>query len=108
MRPCTVRPDMRAAIGFAFLAAVGSVYTVATVAWLAAAFFLIKTVTNRRSGVRLWSAPLAFFPPNIVFRPDLLTERGQAFRRRFGYATLVFVVAVATGVALSGLARLLS
>ena len=99
---------MRTAIGFVFLALVGSVYTVATVAWLTAAYYLFKTMANRRSGVLLWSAPLAFFPPNIVFRPDLLTERGQAFRRTFGQAALVCVAAVATGLALGALVRWLT
>jgi len=99
---------MQSALGFAFLALVGSVYTVATVAWLTAAYYLLKTMTNRRSGVLLWSAPLAFFPPNIVFRPDLLTERGRAFRRTFGQAALVCVAAVATGLALCGLVRWLT
>ncbi len=99
---------MQSAIGFAVLALVGSVYTVATVAWLAATYYLAKTMANRRSGVLLWSAPLAFFPPNIVFRPDLLTERGQVFRRRFGQAAFVFIAAVATGLALGGLVRALT
>jgi hypothetical protein len=99
---------MPSALAFAFLALVGSVYTVATVAWLTAAYYLLKTMANRRSGVLLWSAPLAFFPPNIVFRPDLLTERGRAFRRTFGQAALVCVAAVATGLALCGLVRWLT
>jgi hypothetical protein len=99
---------MQSAIAFAALAMVGSIYTVATVAWLAAAYYLLKTMANRRAGVLLWSAPLAFFPPNIVFRPDLLTERGQAFRRRFGRAALVCVAAAATGLALGGLVRWLT
>src|SRR5512139_2786780 len=96
------------ALGFAILILFGSVYTVATVAWLAAAYYLFKTIANRRPDVLLWSAPLGFFPPNIVFRPDLLTERGQLFRRRFGQAALVCVAAVATGVALGWLVRLLA
>ena len=99
---------MRHALGFAILILFGSVYTVATMAWLAAAYCLLKTIANRRSEVLLWSAPLGFFPPNIVFRPDMLTDRGQFFRRRFGQAALVFAAAVATGLALHGLVRLLS
>jgi len=99
---------MQHALGFAILILFGSVYTVATMAWLAAAYYLFNTIANRRAEVLLWSAPLGFFPPNIVFRPDLLTDRGQFFRRRFGQAVLVFVAAVAAGLALHGLARLLS
>ncbi len=99
---------MQRAVGFVVLRLLSSVYTVATVAWLAAVYCLFKTIANRRSEVLLWSAPLGFFPPNIVFRPDLLTERGQVFRRRFGQAALVFVAALATGVALGWLVRLLA
>ncbi len=99
---------MQGAVGFVVLMLLSSVYTVATVAWLAAVYYLFKTIANRRSEVLLWSAPLGFFPPNIVFRPDLLTERGQVFRRRFGQAALVFVAALATGVALGWLVRLLA
>ncbi len=99
---------MRNAVGFAFLVLLGSAYTVATVAWLTAVYYLWKTIANRRSEVLLWSAPLAFFPPNLVFRPDLLTERGQLFRRRFGQAVLVFVTAIVTGLALGSLVRVLA
>jgi len=99
---------MQPALGFAILMVLGSVYTVATIAWLAAAYYLFRTVANRRPGTLLWSMPLGYFPPNIVFRPDLLTDRGQLFRRRFGKAALVCVVAVATGLALDGLLRMLS
>lgn len=99
---------MHAAVGFAFLILVGSTYTVATVAWLTAAYYLWQTIANRRREVPLWSASLAFFPPNIVFRPDLLTDRGRIFRRRFGQAAFVCVAAVATGLLLGGLARMLA
>ena len=91
---------MQGAAGFLVLLLVGSVYRVATVAWIAAAYYLFKTIANRRSEVLLWSAPLGYFPPNIVFRPDLLTQRGQLFRSRFGQSALEFVAAVATGVVL--------
>jgi hypothetical protein len=99
---------VRQALGFAILILFGCVYTVATMAWLTAAYCLLKTIANRRAGVLLWSAPLGYFPPNIVFHPDMLTVRGQFFRRRFGQAVLVFAAAVATGLALHGLVRMLS
>lgn len=95
-------------LGFAILVLFGTVYTVATMAWLVAACCLFKTIANRKSGVQLWSAPLGFFPPNIVFRPDLLTDRGQFFRRRFGRAALVFAASVASGIVLDGILRMLS
>ena len=99
---------MPQALGVAILILFGTAYTVATTAWLAAAYYLFKTIANRRSDVPLWSAPLGFFPPNIVFRPDLLTDRGRFFRRKFGQAIVVFVAAMATGLALDGLVRTLS
>jgi len=99
---------MRHALGFAIPVLFGCVYTVATMAWLVAAYCLLKTIANRRAEVLLWSAPLGYFPPNIVFRPDMLTARGQFFRRRFGQAALVFAAAVASGLALHGLVRMLS
>jgi hypothetical protein len=98
---------MQAALGFAILMVFGSVYTVATLAWLAAVYFLLKTIANRQPGISLWGAPLGYFPPNIVFCPELLTDRGQFLRRRFGQAALVFVAAVAIGLAVNGLLRLL-
>jgi hypothetical protein len=99
---------MQSLLGLAILMVFGSVYTVATIAWLAAVYCLWKTIANRRPGLPLGSAALGYFPPNIVFRPDLLTERGRLFRRRFGQAVMAFAAAVATGLALDGLMRLLS
>ena len=99
---------MQQILGFAILVVFACAYTVATIAWLAAAYCLWKTIANRRRGVPLWGAPLGYFPPNIVFRPGLLTDRGRLFRRRFGQAVVIFVAAVATGLALDGLLRMLS
>ena len=99
---------MRHALGFAIPVLFGCVYTVATMGWLVGAYCLFKTIANRRAEVLLWGAPLGYFPPNIVFRPDMLTDRGQFFRRRFGQAALVFAAAVAIGLALLGLVRMLS
>jgi hypothetical protein len=99
---------MQHLVGLIILMAFASVYTVSTIAWLAAVYYLYKTIANRCPGVSLWNGPLGYFPPNIVFRPGLLTDRGQFFRRRFGQAVVVFVAAVATGLALDGLLRMLS
>ncbi len=94
-------------LGLAILLLYGSAYCAAAIAWLAAVSYLVRTVANRKPGVRLWSAGLGYIPLNLVFRPDLLTERGQLWRRRFGRSVLVFVGALAAGVALTGLAALL-
>src|SRR5215469_11280588 len=46
------------------------------VAWLRVLFFQWKTISNRREGVRLFrDAPLRN-PANILFRGELLTEKG--------------------------------
>jgi len=99
---------MRQALGAAILLLFAGAYCAAAIAWSGAAWYLCKTVVHRQPGVRLWSATLGFFPLNIVFRPALLTERGRACRRRFAMFLGVFLVAVAIGLALSGLARLAS
>ncbi len=94
-------------IGFAMLMALACAYSVAAIAWIIAMSSLFRTVANRRSGVPVWHARLAYFPPNIVFFPDLLTERGRAYRRRFGLALGIFVGAVGIGIGLNRIAILL-
>jgi hypothetical protein len=99
---------MRHALDLAILILFATAYSAAAIAWSVAAVYLFRTIANRRPGVRLWSAALGFVPLNIVFRPDLLTDRGQLYRRRFGKAAFFFAIAVGTGFALSGLLRALS
>jgi hypothetical protein len=99
---------MRPALDVAMLILFATAYSAAAIAWSVAAVYLFMTLANRRPGVRLWTAALGYIPLNIVFRPDLLTDRGRLCRRRFGNAALGFAIAVGTGVALSGLARALS
>jgi hypothetical protein len=84
------------------------VYSIAAIAWSAAVVYLFKTIAHRRSRISLWSAALAYTPLNLVFRPDLLTERGLQYRLRFGVAVLIFVCAVAAGLVLTGILGLLS
>ena len=85
----------------------GSAYSVTAIAWLAAVYYLFKTITNRQPGVPLWNAALGYIPLNIVFRPDILTDRGRLCRRRFGVSLLVFVGALGAGIAIGLVARLL-
>ena len=99
---------MRNVLGLTLLLLYGTAYAVAAIAWFVAALYLLRTVANRQPGVRLFSAPLAYCPVNIVFRPDLLTDRGQACRRRFGLFGMVFAGALGAGIALAGLARWLA
>jgi hypothetical protein len=99
---------MRQALGAVIFFLFAGAYCTAAIAWSAAVWYLLTTVVHRQPGVRLWSAPLGFFPPNIVFRPTLLTDRGRACRRRFAICLGVFLIALAIGLALSGLARLAS
>lgn len=99
---------MRPVLDYAVLILFATAYSAAAMAWSVAVVYLFRTVANRQPGVRLWSAALGYVPLNIVFRPDLLTERGRLFRRRFGKAVLFFVVAVGAGAALTGLLRALS
>ena len=94
-------------LGLTLLLLYGSAYCVAAIAWLAAMSYLIRTLANRKPGIPLWSVRLVYIPLNIVFRPDLLTERGQLCRRRFGISALVFLGALVAGVVLTALAALL-
>jgi hypothetical protein len=98
---------VRYALGLTLLILYGSAYSVTAIAWVAAVYYLFKTIANRQPGVRLWNAALGYIPLNIVFRPDILTERGRVCRRRFGVSLLVFVGALGIGLALGGVARLL-
>jgi hypothetical protein len=98
---------MAQSVGFAVFLLFGTAYCVACIAWFTALSYLFKTVANRHPGVRLWSAELGYLPFNIVFRPDLLTDRGQLARQRFGRWLLVFLGSLAAGLALSALARIL-
>ena len=77
-----------------------------SIAWLRTVFFGWKAIANRREGVDLFrDAPLGN-PVNILFRGELLTERGLAYRRKmvrsivFFLATAIagFVVAAVIGV----------
>jgi hypothetical protein len=99
---------MRHALDLAILILFATAYSAAAIAWSVAAVYLFRTMAHRHPDVRLWSAALGYVPLNIVFRPDLLTDRGKLYRRRFGKAALCFAVAVGTGFALSGLLRALS
>ena len=95
------------ASGLTLLTLYGSAYSVTAIAWSAAVFYLFMTIANRQPGVRLWNSALGYVPLNIVFRPDLLTDRGLLCRRRFGISLLVFVGALGTGLAIGVVARLL-
>jgi hypothetical protein len=99
---------MRPFLDFVILMFFASTYSAAAIAWSVAVLYLWKTIANRRPEVRLWSAALGYVPLNIVFRPELLTERGRLCRRRFGVALLAFVVAVSAGLAMNGILGLLS
>jgi hypothetical protein len=95
-------------LSFALFLLFGTAYSAACIAWFTALSYLFKTISGRKPGVRLWAPELGYFPPNIVFRSDLLTDRGRLARRRFGRWVLVFLGTLAAGLALSALARLLS
>ena len=98
---------MRTVSGLTLLTLYGGAYAVTAIAWSVAVFYLFMTIANRQPGVRLWNAALGYVPLNIVFRPDLLTDRGRLCRRRFGISLLAFVGALGTGIAIGLIARLL-
>lgn len=95
-------PDI---VGLVIVTLWAGMYCVAAIAWLAAFSYLIRIVRYRKPGVALWTARLAYFPPNIVFRPELLTETGLLCRRRFGISAAVFLAALLAGLAIGALMR---
>jgi len=58
--------------------------------WLAAVFFGFQAVRMPRHGASLWSRATLWNPFNALLRPELLTERGQFYRRRCFRALLIF------------------
>ncbi len=66
-------------------------------AWYAIVVYSFMMVRQIRSGVPRWGRSLIYNPFNVVFRPDLLTDRGLAYRRRLGWAVAAFVCIVLGG-----------
>ena len=93
-----------AAIAFLLLMVLACAYCIAAIAWIVAVVNLFRTIANRRPGISVWHIRLAYFPPNIIFFPDLLTERGRLFRRRFTLSALAFFAAIGLGLVVAGLA----
>lgn len=94
-------------VGLAIVTVWAGLYCIAAIAWLAAFCLLIRIARYRKPGVVLWTPRLAYFPPNIVFRPELLTETGLLHRQRLGIAFAVFLAALACGLGLGALMRYL-
>jgi hypothetical protein len=69
--------------------------------------YLIQASRNRRAGVSLFSLDILACGANLVlFRPDLLNEDGQQYRRMFFRAVLVFLSTVAASFLFFGGAKL--
>ena len=94
---------MENAVSFLLFMGYAAAYSVAAIAWIVAVRYLFTVVAHRRPGVPLWDPALAYFPLNLVFRPDLLTDRGRLSRRRFGVAALVFLGALGIGLGIGAL-----
>jgi len=95
-------------LGFTILMLLASTYSVATIAWSAALLYLFKAMAHRKPGVRLWNRQLGYFPCNLIFHPELLTEPGQICRRRFGISLLIFIGAAGMSLAIGALAHIVS
>lgn len=94
-------------VGLAIVTVWAGLYCIAAIAWLAAFCLLIRIARYRKPGVVLWTPRLAYFPPNIVFCPALLTETGLLYRRRLGLSAAVFLAALAGGLGIGTLMRFL-
>ena len=76
------------------------------VVWFCTLYFIWKTISNRKPNVfrddPFWN------PVNIVFRGDLLTEKGLEYRRKMVRSVILFamtcIAAVNTRAVVAGLA----
>jgi hypothetical protein len=94
-------------LGLGLVTLYASAYCLTAIAWLGGVALLFRTMANRKVGISLWSAELGYLPLGLLFRPDLLTERGKDCRAKFGKALLVFIAALATGLLLGYVMRFL-
>jgi hypothetical protein len=69
-------------------------FSLLAVAWCATAYYGAMTVINRRPDVRLW-ADLWGNHCNAILSARFLTDAGQRYRRKLGYALAAFLVSVA-------------
>jgi hypothetical protein len=99
---------MRDILGLGLVTIYAGAYCLTAIAWLGGMALLFRTMANRKAGVSLWGAELGYLPLALLFRPDLLTERGLDCRAKFGKALLVFIAALATGLCLGYAMRFLS
>jgi len=98
---------MRDILGLGLVLLYASAYCVSAIAWLGGIALLFRTMASRKAGVSLWGAEVGYFPLTLLFRPDLLGERGLECRRKFGRILPIFVAALATGLSLGYLMRFL-
>ncbi len=61
------------------------------VAWLAVIVYAIKMVRQVRAGVAPWGRKLRYNPFNVLFRTQLLTTKGIAYRRKLGWSMAIFL-----------------
>ncbi len=86
---------------FLLFMAVACAYSIAAIAWIVAVTNLFRAIAHRRPGIPAWHRRFAYFPPNIIFFSDLLTDRGRICRKRFTLSALTFVAALALGLVVS-------
>ncbi len=88
-------------LAFFLFIIVACAYSIAAIAWIVAVTNLFRTIAHRRPGIPAWHPRFAYFPPNIIFFPDLLTDRGRLCRKRFTVSAVAFVAALALGAVVS-------
>jgi len=72
------------------------------VALLIACWNMVRIPFNLEPGVDAWASGN---PLNYLLKPEALTDRGVAARRRVGQALVIFVVAWVAGAAIGLLAK---
>lgn len=82
-----------------------SAFFVGLFSLLGIGYFLLRTLTNLRPGVKAFGAETIYNPFNALLRSDLLSENGLGFRRKTKLSLFVFLGAVALGLVVVGVIK---
>jgi len=78
------------------------------VTWLAMVIYMIKTVKNKKSSIKLWSKQTLYNPFNIIWCSDKLSAAGIEMRRKFIKSAILFFACILIGMFCGVIAKLLA
>jgi hypothetical protein len=58
---------------------------------IAVVIYFLRMLREVRPGVSPWGLHVFYNPLNVLFRPNLLTDRGLMWRRRLGISIALFL-----------------